>query len=228
MTRPIMLDLYSGGGGAAEGYRRAGFDLVGVDKVPQPRYPFRFVQADALAFLRWLIRGGQWVDLTLAMVAAIHASCPCQRYSDLAKRNGNGHEHPDLIGPTRELLIATGKPYVIENVEGAPLRAPMMLCGAMFPGLRVIRHRLFESNVALTSPAHRRHPLVYTKDRRKAHYGRLDQDVSFVQVTGGGNATVANKRAAMGIDWMTGKELNEAIPPAYTEWIGRQLLGGKK
>jgi hypothetical protein len=228
MTRPIMLDLYSGGGGAAEGYRRAGFEVYGVDHRPQPRYPFRFVQADALAFLRRLIDGGTWEWLGLGLFAAIHASCPCQRYSDLAKRNGNGHEHPDLIGPTRELLIAAGKPYVIENVEGAPLRAPMTLCGTMFPGLRVIRHRLFESNVPLTAPAHERHPLVYTKDRRKAHYGRLDQDVSFVQVTGGGNATVANKRAAMGIDWMTGKEINEAIPPAYTEWVGRQLLGGRK
>jgi DNA (cytosine-5)-methyltransferase 1 len=113
---------------------------------------------------------------------------------------------------------------VIENVEGAPLHDPIVLCGTMFPGLRVIRHRLFESNVLLEPPAdHPRHPLVFTHDRRKGHFGMLDQDTAFVQVTGGGNATVANKLAAMGIDWMTGAEVNEAIPPAYTEHVGRQV-----
>ena len=125
----------------------------------------------------------------------------------------------------RSLLKATGLPYVIENVEGAPLVDPITLCGVSFPELRVIRHRLFESNVPLDAPVHKPHArLVFTHDKRKAHYGRLNQDESFVQVTGGGNCTVANKRDAMGIDWMTGAELNEAIPPAYTEFIGAQLL----
>lgn len=193
------------------GYHRAGFDVVGVDIDPMSRYPFEFHQADALTF-------------PLDGFDVIHASPPCQRYSDLANRNGNAHEWPDLVGPVRERLEAWGGPYVIENVEGSPLVDPIRLCGTMFDGLRVIRHRLFESNVPLTEPPHGKHPLVFTHDKRKAHYGRLDQDTSFVQVTGGGNCTLANKRDAMGIDWMIGRELNEAIPPAYTEFIGEDLL----
>jgi DNA (cytosine-5)-methyltransferase 1 len=196
------------------GYHRAGFDVVGVDIHRQPNYPFEFHQADAL---------GQW-PLFWSEIDAIHASPPCQRYSDLAHRNGNADDWPDLVGPVRELLIASGLPYVIENVEGAPLIDPVMLCGTMFAGLRVLRHRLFESNVRLTPLQHHRHPLVFTHDRRKAHFGKLDQDTSFVQVTGGGNATIANKRSAMGIDWMTNDELNESIPPAYTHLIGGQLM----
>jgi DNA (cytosine-5)-methyltransferase 1 len=129
-----------------------------------------------------------------------------------------------LIAPTRAGLRAAGLPYTIENVEGAPLEDPIVLCGTMFPGLRVIRHRPFESNVPLSAPAHGRHPLVFTHDKRKAHCGRLDQDTAFVQVTGGGNCTVANKLDAMGIDWMTGCEVNEAIPPQYGCWIGRQVI----
>ena len=113
---------------------------------------------------------------------------------------------------------------MIENVEGAPLLDPIVLCGTMFAGLRVLRHRLFESNVELWQPPHvERHPLVFTHDKRKAHHGRLDQDSSYVQVTGGGNCTIANARAAMGIDWMTKGELNEAIPPAYAEYVGAFL-----
>lgn len=195
------------------GYHRAGFDVVGVDITPQPRYPFEFHQGDALT-----------LDLDfLAEFDAIHASPPCQAYSDLANRNGNAHEWPRLIEPVRAMLDETGLPWVIENVEGAPLIEPVVLCGTMFPGLRVIRHRLFESNIPLDAPPHGSHPLVFTHDKRKAHYGKLDQDTSFVQVTGGGNCTVANARDAMGITWMTKNELNEAIPPAYTEWIGNQL-----
>lgn len=211
MVRPRLLDLFSGAGGAGVGYHRAGFDVVGVDVANQPNYPFEFHQADAMTF-------------PLDGFDAIHASPPCQRYSDLAHRNGNAHEWPDLVGPIRDRLIASRLPYVIENVEGAPLIDPVTLCGTMFPGLRVLRHRGFETNWTLTAPPHGRHPLVFTHDKRKAHYGRLDQDTAFVQVTGGGNATVANKGDAMGIDWMTGQELNESIPPAYTEHIGRQLL----
>ncbi len=208
--KPRLLDLFCGAGGAAVGYHRAGFEVVGVDIKPQPHYPFEFHQDDAMTF-------------PLDGFDAIHASPPCQRFSDLAKRNGNASEWPDLIDPIRRRLVATGLPYVIENVDGAPLLDPIVLCGTMFPGLRVLRHRLFESNIHLEAPAHGKHPLVFTHDRRKAHYGRLDEDTAFVQVTGGGNASVANKRAAMGIDWMIGHELNEAIPPAYTELIGLQL-----
>ena len=215
MGKPRLLDLFCCAGGATVGYQRAGFYVVGVDIVRQPNYGGdEFLRADALSLDHSFF----------AEFDAIHASPPCQRFSDLAKRNGNASDWPDLIDPVRGRLVATGLPYVIENVEGAPLLDPIVLCGTMFPGLRVLRHRLFESNVRLEAPAHGKHPLVFTHDRRKAHYGRLDEDTAFVQVTGGGNASVANKRAAMGIDWMVGHELNEAIPPAYTEWIGRQLV----
>ena len=214
--KPRLLDLFCGAGGAGMGYHRGGFEVVGVDLNPQPNYPFEFHQIDALAVLDY--------SNVAATFDVVHASPPCQRYSDLAHRNGNANDWPDLVGPVRDRLITTGLPYIIENVEGAPLHRPVTLCGTMFPGLRVLRHRLFESNVAFTTPAHRPHPLVFTHDKRKAHYGRLDQNTSFVQVTGGGNCSVANARDAMGVDWMTKHELNEAIPPAYTEHIGLQLV----
>ena len=213
-ARPRLLDLFSCAGGAAVGYARAGFEVVGVDITPQPRYPFEFIQADAL-------------ELDPAVVAtfdAIHASPPCQAYSDLAKRNGNGHMWPELIEPTREMLAASGLPYVIENVEGAPLRDYIVLCGTMFPELRVLRHRLFETSFPIYSPPHGRHPLVHTHARRKAHYGRTNEWDDYVQVTGGGNSTLAAASDAMGIDWMTKREINEAIPPAYAEYIGRTLI----
>lgn len=220
MSRPRLLDLFCGAGGAGEGYARNGFDVIGVDIAPQPNYRFAFSQDDALVVLRLILRDGRYRGVSFD---AIHGSPPCQRYSDLQKQNGRSY--PDLIAPTRERLAATGLPYVIENVEGAPLIDPVMICGASIPGLRVIRHRLFESNVPLTGvPCPSKHPLVFTYDKRKAHYGRLNQNTSFVQVTGGGNCTVANKRAAMGVPWMTGAEANEAIPPAYAEHIGRQLM----
>jgi DNA (cytosine-5)-methyltransferase 1 len=217
-----LLDLFCCAGGAATGYHRAGFEVVGVDIEPQPNYPYAFIQADALDALARLAEGFTYRGWLLSDFDAIHASPPCQAHSDLQKQSKR--EYPDFIEPIRELLIASDLPYVIENVEGAPLDEPIVLCGTMFPGLRVLRHRLFESNVPLTAPAHPSHPLVFTHDKRKAHYGQLDQDTSFVQVTGGGNCTVANKRAAMGVLWMTGREANEAIPPDYTEYVGRQLL----
>jgi DNA (cytosine-5)-methyltransferase 1 len=216
--RPRLLDLFCCAGGAGMGYHRAGFEVVGVDLSPQPRYPFEFVQADVMTLSMTAPVG--W----LRSFDAIHASPPCQRYSDLAKRNGNAEAWPDFVAPVRRMLQTSGLPWIIENVEGAPLIDPVMLCGTMFPGLRVLRHRLFESNVALTAPPHGKHPLVFTHDKRKAHFGRLNQDEAFVQVTGGGNCSKANAAAAMGIDWMTKNELNEALPPAYTEWLGRQLL----
>lgn len=195
------------------GYHRAGFQVVGVDIDEQSNYPFEFIQRDVISLSRRFLRSFD----------VIHASPPCQSYSDLAKRNGNAHEWPRLVEPVRELLESTGRPYVIENVEGAPLLNPVVLCGTMFPTLRVIRHRLFESNMDLRVPAHGKHPLVFTHDKRKRHYGKLDQNTSFVQVTGGGNCSIANAKNAMGIDWMTKAELNEAIPPKYTELLGRQI-----
>jgi DNA (cytosine-5)-methyltransferase 1 len=213
-SKPRLLDLFCCAGGAGMGYSRAGFEVVGVDLSPQPNYPFEFIQADALAL----------DDSFFAKFDAIHASPPCQSYSDLAKRNRNAHEWPRLIEPVREVLNSTGLPWIMENVEGAPMVDPIVLCGTMFRGLRVIRHRLFESNIALDAPPHGTHPLVFTHDKRKSHYGKLDQNTSFVQVTGGGNCTITNAKDAMGIDWMTKNELNEAIPPAYTQYLGKQLL----
>lgn len=218
-SRLRLLDLFCGQGGASTGYRRAGFDVVGVDLAPQSRYPFEFVRGDAIAHLH--SRPRQWWQ---EHYDAIHASPPCQRYSDLAKRNGNANDWPDLVPYVREVLDYIGLPYVIENVEGAPLRRDLVLCGTMFPELRVLRHRVFESNVPLSQLPHPKHPLVFTHDKRKAHYGKLDQDTSYVQVTGGGNCSIKNARDAMGIDWMDKHGLNESIPPVYTEWIGVDLI----
>jgi DNA (cytosine-5)-methyltransferase 1 len=215
--RPLLVDGFCGAGGAAEGYYRAGFDVIGVDINAQPRYPFPFIQGDALEVIGNLLNRGH------LPFSGLHASPPCQAHSDLQKQSKI--VYADFIEPTRELLMARGIPYVIENVEGAPLRNPVLLCGAMFPELRVYRHRLFESNVALMTPPHPRHTaLTFTHDKRKRHYGQPMTADSFVQVTGGGNAPVKDKLRAMGIDWMTGREVNEAIPPAYTEYLGAQLM----
>ena len=212
-TRPRLLDLFCAAGGFAMGYWRAGFEVVGVDIKPQPNYPFSMIVADAL-------------DLDVAFVKsfdAIHASPPCQAYSVTAYRTGKGDTWPKLIEPTRSLLEASDRPYVIENVVGAPLQNFIVLCGTMFPGLRVIRHRLFEANFPIFIPSHRKHPLVHTLDKRKRHYGKTDESKDFVTVTGGGNCSVEAAKDAMGIDWMTKKEMNEAIPPDYTEFVGNSL-----
>jgi DNA (cytosine-5)-methyltransferase 1 len=217
-----LLDLFCCAGGAGVGYNKAAFEVVGVDIKPQPNYPLRFVRDDALNLMPEFI----------ACFDAIHASPPCQSYSDLAKRNRNADAWPRLIEPVREMLVRSGLPYIIENVEGAPLLNPIMLCGTMFKGLRVIRHRLFEANFTILRPPHGRHPICHTFDKRKSQYGKTDEMRDFVSVNGGGNCSVAAARSAMGIDWMTKNELNEAIPPAYTRFIGEQLLnwlgGGEK
>ncbi len=219
--RPKALDLFCGAGGAAMGLHRAGFDVVGVDINPQPRYPFEFFQADVM---RLNLRALE-LDLDRTEFDLVWASPPCQRYSDLAHRNKNGGDWPDLIEGVREKLVDFGVNFVIENVERSPLRSPVMLCGTMFPGLRVLRHRLFEATFPIDTPPHGLwHPRVHTFDRRKSHYGKTDDMVDFVQVTGGGNCTIAAARDAMGIDWMTKAEINEAIPPAYSELIGRAAM----
>jgi len=149
-TKPRMLDLFCKAGGAAMGYHQAGFEVVGVDHQPQPRFPFEFHQADALEFLA---AHGSEFD-------AIHASPPCQRYSVAANIHGPAYQHPDLVGATRELLAATGKPFVIENVLGAPLHYAVMICGLAL-GLRVKRHRYFESDVLLFGTTCERHQSDY-------------------------------------------------------------------
>ncbi len=212
--RPKLLDLFCCAGGAAKGYERAGFEVIGVDVAPQPNYPFPFIQKDALKLDRKF----------LLSFDAVHASPPCQSYSVLAKRTGNGSSWPRLIEPVRKMLVHSGLPYIIENVVGAPLLNPIKLCGTMFPGLRVLRHRLFETNFKITPPPHPPHPKVHTKDRRKAHFGKTNEWKDYVQVTGGGNCSILAARDAMGINWMTKRELNEAIPPAYTHFVGRKLM----
>lgn len=212
--RPRLLDLFCCAGGAAIGYSNSGFEVIGVDIEEQPHYPLPFVKADALKLDPEFI----------ASFDAVHASPPCQSYSDLAKRNKNADEWPRLIEPVRNMLIRSALPYVIENVDGAPLINPVVLCGTMFPELRVLRHRLFEANFIILTPPHTKHPKVHTFDRRKSHFGKTDEWRDFVQVTGGGNCTLAAARDAMGIEWMTKSEINESIPPAYTRFIGRQLL----
>jgi len=204
-----LLDLFCGAGGAAMGYHRAGFtEIVGVDIKPQPRYPFTFVQGDALAYLE---AHGHEFD-------AIHASPPCQKYSWAAKR-WKDRERADLVAPTRAALMRVGKPWTMENVIGAPLARHVVLCGTQF-GLEVLRHRRFESSVFLLMPG-----------ARCRHAGSV-RGGEYVTVAGHGGENAkgrgnrAAKQRAMGIDWMNDQELNEAIPPAYTEFLGKQLLQG--
>jgi DNA (cytosine-5)-methyltransferase 1 len=204
MGRPVLLDLFCGAGGAGMGYHQAGFDVIGVDEKPQPNYPFRFVQGDALDVLAG-------ADL-LPPFAAIHASPPCQAHSagTLPQRLA-GSEYPDLIGPTRRALLRTGVPWVIENVPGAPVRADYKLCGCLFglPGLR--RERWFETS---WGGFEMRAPCWHTGSAvTVSGHGSTSRSRARLR---GERQTVADWRAAMGIDWMNRDELAEAIPPAFT------------
>ena len=211
---PRLLDLFCGAGGAGMGYHRAGFEVVGVDVHPQPRYPFEFHQADAL---EWLDEGGA------VGFDAIHASPPCQAYSSL--RALTPRDHPELVEPIRERLRASGLPYIIENVVGAPLLGAVTLCGSSF-GLPLRRHRLFESNCPLLVPscAHEQLPAIWHVPLGDPR--RNKQPSRFVGVYGSTRyrGEDANRRQAMGIEWMNRKELTQAIPPAYTELLGHQLM----
>jgi DNA (cytosine-5)-methyltransferase 1 len=202
MSRPVALDLFCSAGGAGMGYWLAGFDVVGVDIEPQRRYPFRFIQADALTF-------------PLPGFDLIHASPICKSYSGTAVLNDASH--PRQIEAVRERLAGSGVPYVIENVPGAPLRAPITLCGAMFPGLRVYRHRLFEASFPIRVPPEPEHRWPLAKMGRPARPGEFMQPV-------GHFSDVAAARAAMKIPWMVRDELAQAIPPAYTFHVGRAAL----
>ena len=205
-----LLDLFCGAGGCSMGYRRAGFDVVGADFAPQSRYPFEFHQADALDVLT------EW---DLSDFDAIHASPPCQSFSAYRRKgHGVGDGYPDLIDETRERLQATGLPYVIENVPGAPLEAPIQLCGSSF-GLDVRRHRLFETSFPVLTPpcAHGWQTPRFPPATNRTNLRRT------VEV-GVWRIPLETQQRAMGIDWMELRELSQAIPPAYTEWIGLQLL----
>lgn len=194
------------------GYYQAGFDVIGVDIAPQPNYPFEFVRSNVITMDRSLLR----------RVDAIHASPPCQRHTMLAIRNGNVEEHVDVVAQTRKLLRRSKKPYVIENVPAAPLIEPIMLCGEMF-GLRVIRHRCFESNVGLIQPDHIPHR--GTVNRRNHSKNNCGGYYFGVHGNGGGFGTrLIDYQRAMKIRWMTKPEIVQAIPPAYTKYIGTHLI----
>ena len=209
MARPRLLDLFCCAGGAAAGYANAGFEVVGVDIEDQPDYPYEFHRADALTF-------------PLDGFDAIHASPPCQGYST---KTMDKDRHPKLIAPIRERLARAGVPYVIENVDGAKheLRNPFRLCGSSF-GLRVRRHRWFESNVMVLAP-----PCDHAwqdADKRFDLYdhGRwFKSGVVHVFGTGGGKGA-EHWAEAMGIDWTDRAHMAEAIPPAYTKFIGGFLM----
>lgn len=207
-SKPRLLDLFCGAGGTAMGYSRAGFEVVGVDISPQKHYPFEFHRADAMTY-------------PLEGFDVIHASPPCQKYSACRTMHScRDKEYPDLIVPVRERLKKTGNLYVIENVKGAPLIEPIKLNGLMFH-LKLFRERWFEINTFILSPQ-----IIKTNEV----IGRN----GFVSMVGGGDSgrgripanhrNIASWKAASGIDWMTAREMTQAIPPAYTEWIGKQLM----
>jgi DNA (cytosine-5)-methyltransferase 1 len=219
-VKPRLLDLFCGAGGAARGYQRAGFHVTGVDVAGQPRYAGdEFVQADALEFIF------DWgnVDSEGRKWAAIHASPPCQAYSTMNNRHGS--KSPALINETRLYLEATGLPWVMENVVGAKrhMRSPFVLTGEMF-GLGVHRRRLFESNVLIPGI-----PIPPRQENPVSVYGKLDGRRLWTRADGSvltAPRTLEPAADAMGIDWMTWDELREAVPPAYTEYIGRFLVAG--
>lgn len=206
-----LLDLFCKAGGASEGYHRAGFEVVGVDIEPQPNYPFEFYQADALEVL---IRPAVRREFD-----AIHASPPCQRFTAYRRKSASiGAGYEDLIEPTRAALVNIGLPWVIENVPGAPLIEPVTYCGSSF-GLDVRRHRLFESSFALTAP-----PCDHSWQTPRFSPATNRTNLRRTVEIGVWRIPIDVQKRAMGIDWMTLNELSNAIPPAYTEHIGRQIV----
>lgn len=227
MSRPRLLDLFCGAGGAAMGYARAGFDIVGVDITPQPRYPFTFVQADVFELLTGGITDWTGID-------AVHASPPCHGHSSLASIHGDRNNTNWMLGAIRERLETSGLPWVIENVPGAPMPGAITLCGTEF-GLTALdsddvtlylkRHRLFESSVPIwgaggcsckraTIGGNYGGGWGGSRARERLRAGRR----------GGYVPQMPQREQLMGIDWMQRDELAEAIPPAYTQFIGEQLL----
>lgn len=220
MKEIILLDTCCYAGGCSVGYKRAADELripikiIGVDINPQPNYPFEFVQADALQFMRdnvISIGGGSFTHF--------HSSPPCQTHS--VTKSLTKKEYIDILPEMRELLKATGKPYVIENVPGAPLKNYVVLCGSMF-GLKVRRHRLFECNPEISFPPFACNCYGSTNSHRG--FSSFKNGAKLITVAGK-NFAIADGKQAMGIDWMkTSNELANAIPPAYTHWIGLQIF----
>lgn len=219
---PRLLDLFCCAGGAAKGYADAGFDVVGIDLDPQPRYPYEFHQADALEFVA---EHGHEFDV-------IHGSPPCQKFSRTKTLHDNNH--PDLVAETRAALEATGKPWIIENVVGAPLVNPLRLCGTEFGmvapdvdgvPLKLVRHRLFESNIMLTGAGGCRHdPTIQTASIYGAGGGWMPAHRDNPERRGGYIPHIDVIRELLGIDWMTKHELSQSIPPAFTEHVGAQVM----
>lgn len=237
MKERWLLDLFCGAGGCTKGYQMAGFKVRGVDNRPQPRYVGeQFIQADALEYLAELIASGEIQEFD-----AIHASPPCQGYSRMRHLPWlKDRVYPMLIDQTRELLLQAGLPFVIENVEGAPLQNCIVLCGATF-NLKLYRHRVFESSQLLLSPPHSKHGVVIGKGRGinnrmqpnaegwtslpgKARKNGLRDNLDGMVAVAGHFAGMDAAKSAMGIEWMTRAELAQAIPPVYTEFIGHQLI----
>lgn len=205
--RPLLLDTYCKAGGTSMGYHMAGFEVIGVDIEPQKRYPFEFHQSDAIEFI---LRHGKDFDV-------IAGSPPCQGYSVISVLSSG--LHPMLIPATRQAMQKTGRPYIIENVKGARFKLdnPIMLCGTMF-GLKVIRHRYFECNPTIWfSPRPCQHKMKTGKR------GEYDNGQHGYMTVVGHNFNVEKAKTAMGIGWMTGKELSQAIPPVYTKWLGGEI-----
>lgn len=220
--KPRLLDLFCCAGGAARGYADAGFEVVGVDIDPQPNYPFEFHQADAIEFVR---DHGHEFD-------AIHASCPCQTFSRTKTLHDN--EHPDLIKPTRDALVASGKPWVIENVVGAPLIDPIKLTGQHFGmvapdvdgvPLKLVRARLFESNILLRVPdSFHANRDIQTASIYGAGGGWTPRHRDNPDRRGGYIPHTDVIKKLLGIDWMTKHEMSQSIPPVFTEWVGGQII----
>lgn len=210
-----LLDLFCGAGGAAMGYHQAGFDeIVGIDNVPQKNYPFTFIQANALS-----------PPVCLEDFDLIHASPPCQAYSVAANIHRNADSHPDLVAATQRLLNPYS--YVIENVPGAPIRRDVVLCGSMFPPLEVRRHRLFELShpwVVLTPPCEHSRPKFTIFGHQVIRLGHREDAKDRKRFPTRPRQSIDDGRRAMNIQWMNRNELSEAIPPAYTKFIGEQFL----
>ncbi|RYD56969.1 MAG: DNA cytosine methyltransferase [Sphingobacteriales bacterium] len=209
MSKLKLLDLYCCGGGAGWGYHFAGFEVTGVDIEAQPKYRAgKFIQGDAIEYLT-----ANYNDFDV-----IHASPPCQRFSKSAQQwRKDGKDYPDLVEATRKALIDTGKPYIIENVEGAPLINPILLCGGMFEGLKMYRHRLFESNLEISAPPHPVHT------HKQAKMGRKPKQGEYIQMVGHFSG-VAMAQETTGLTWLGQYELAQCIPPQYTQHLGKQII----
>lgn len=213
---PKILDLFCGAGGASMGYHRAGFEVVGIDINPQPHYPFDFIQRDALEIIDLVKHGEDW----LKGIDAIHASPPCQLFTVYRnlKKNQNDN-HVNLIPQTRRALHATRLPYVIENTPKAPLIDPLTLCGTSF-NLEVRRHRIFESDFYIEPM-----PCAHDRFTERKYPGSTNRpNGRTVCQIGEWKVPLAIQQKAIGINWMNMKELSQAIPPAYTEYIGKYLM----